>query len=350
MTETETQDPETRPDASEKGAPAPDSSGWGSYAFFGASPAAVPPETERIGPPRPAAEAQPLAPADVDWLLVGPPEAGKTSLLAALQQGCLAEGTFDRFSHLVAEPALAGLASSVRESCRQSGAFFPEATRGVATYGFELGRRAGDLYERGIRVRAIELPPSLEYSRIRTSFELNAPVVSVAACLDLADLATSRRWLDRLPELLQELSLSYGAPRRRAAAGWLFSIDRLLLVFTKADLLVEGLRQELQRPGRRSDLPAACEEILASVDSVELLFQLAGPQMVKRIARSLDPRTSMAVALASAWGETVGGRQLHSEWRPAAVGAAVDFLVCGIESPGVAAIGRPTLAAGDRVI
>jgi len=316
-----------------------DRSVWGSYDGFGVDPSPLPSELDRPQPIVEEALPKSESASQVDWLVMGPSSSGKTTLIAALEQGCLASGDSRHFYYLQPETVLARLISEARESFRQRRLFQPAKTRRPAIYRFALGGRKKGALKRGTRTRVIELPgtPS-EIARLAVQRVelLNAPARCLVICLDPTDLGGTRAWLDMLPLYLEQV-LGSAFSAGSGEADWLLPLDRVLIVVCKIDLVVAWIRKKLlgtSEPIFRTPW----RDLAAQIDPLDLVVQIMGNQMLKRLSRSLGPSSTLAVSLVSSWPQSGAVYPPDREWKPFAIADLVGFLVNGEIGPAIAAI------------
>lgn len=302
------------------------------------------------------------------WALIGPPGAGKTSLVAAFDAACF--GKSDGDGELsISWLREGGQADRVQQTGQRwiGHGVEPSSTREPTAYSFELmlGRPARWLRTATPVIRQLRCKEEPGQSLFATApFPMNED--GDAAGRRLAELANASSLIlavdatrpcaatleATLPGLLDRISSSRPGERGWAgAAGWMPAVlrgsappsirrtrlaaRRLLVLLTKIDLLAEPL-------ARRRGASASIEEAARTLDPVALAFQVLGPRCMRRLFHSLGRDAELAIGVSSACGFSPDGaegfprwsqgRSAHERiraWEPFGVREALRFLATG---------------------
>lgn len=335
--------------------------------------------------PAAAAKQRPAAPgrvtaADVpseESLLIGSPGSGKTSFLAALARAGML--TVDTFSTCLPLGHATWLLRDACSSLRRCGPLVSPPRHG-GSYSFELrGRTNPDLQaatEGPRRLVVHELSGAALFPVVGESSEVN-PYANVSTgfvserarnadhlvlCLDVLD-PRPEDWQLVLIRLFDDLA-SGGSETSRGHRALRF--DRVLVLFSRLDLLCQRAWEALFPPGRNgrgfvalgSALGRARPLDLAErLDPIGQAIELVGEETLAQILSYIGPRAQLGMGFVSAGGfdlrtgfpflDATGRPTAASvlrEWRPHGVLEALDFLAWGRSSATVRLIDRRVLA------
>lgn len=340
----------------------PPGSEWGSYSYFGVSPSDDP-MPKRSGRNTSKAGKGPLSEdtdevltpkgdafVDVDCLFIGPSGVGKTSLIAALDQGCLVSGDHLSFIHLTPDESLSELGVAAARSMRSRRRIDHPPTSDLSTHSFLVGHSSRHGQHQGLKVRIHEIPESyLQSDDAERTDNLYSRIGASATCLVLcidANLEITHDWLTIFPLLLAKLRIPTLRSAETNEVAWSLPFDRVLVVVTKADLLVEKVARELTKPTTDPFLTSLTREItdwrsLAyRIEPLHLALSIIELSTFRRLLRALRRNSSLAIGFVSAQGEPSrnanGARQ--STWTPFGLANVVEFIARGVAAGAVSAV------------
>jgi hypothetical protein len=243
-------------------------------------------------------------------LIIGPSQAGKTSLLLALERACGLPQEGDPPMRFMPDPRTAEL---MRRAVRlmTNPAETAIATRAAADYGFRVSV-AGTSVEvvmsdgPGGALFPTEVRPSFagQFKLWQTQLLASARrAATIVLCVD-ATRPSSDLWEEHLPRFIvgatepDQGEVAAGGPRVLRAS-------RLLVLLTKVDRLCEGALVALEHDeGRFSKLVGALTpaQMASMIDPVEQLRHVLGVHALNQIRSALRDDASFAVGVCSAGG------------------------------------------------
>lgn len=312
-------------------------------------------------------------PLEQTCIFIGPPGAGKTSLLASLDAACLDQGEDGDALALVWDrqgdaPDLLQRAGRQWIGCDEA----MPSTAASTAYSVELTsvHRSPLLKRRSMRVtqlRIVEEPGRLLFPSLHEADGRSAPPLSSRQQVELASATSLALVIDArrpcaetieatLPGLLDRLASSRPGERlgRGSSSGVLsrigllsgrpaprrnrLGVKRLLLLLTKVDDIADAEARAQRAAGE--DVSAFA--VARAIDPVGLAMEVIGARNLRRLRRALGAEAELAVGLASASGFcTRSGAAFSASspvrspderlqaWAPFGVGDALRFLAYG---------------------
>ncbi len=329
-------------------------------------------------------------PAEQTCALIGPPGAGKTSLLAALDAACLAEGADGEAMALVwnrQSDAADLLQRAARHWIDLDEALPPTTTS--TTYAVELTsvHRSPLLERRSMRVTQLRLleEPGHVLFPARLDEERAAPPLTSRQHGELSHATTLVLAVDAgrrcaatleatIPNLLDRLAKAQPGERldRSCSSGLLarvglrsrrpaprrsrLGVKRMLLLLTKIDVLASTAAHAQRATGEQVSALA----VARALDPVGLALEVVGARSLRRLRRALGAEADFAVGLVSAsgfhaksgapfssWSATRSPDERAQVWAPFGVADALRFLAHGRCGPTVQPITEEELAADE---
>jgi hypothetical protein len=253
---------------------------------------------------------EPVATPRSGCLIIGPSQAGKTSLLLALEQSCGLPQRGDPPMRFIPDPRTAELMRrAVRMMTNPAESMI--ATRSAADYGFTLrvaGQSANVVMSDGPggALFPSETRPAFDGEFDIWQKQLLASArqaETIVLCVD-ATRPRSDLWQEYLPRFIVGATQPDEAPQA-ASHTRVLRASRLLILLTKADRLCEGAHVALDSDGGESSAmvgaltPAAMASML---DPVEQLRHVLGVKVLNTLRSALREDASLAVGICSAGG------------------------------------------------
>jgi hypothetical protein len=322
----------------------------------------------------------------VGCALIGPPGAGKSSLVVALARACqLPERGGLEVRCLLHQRSAAGLAEVVRAISEGQGLGTP--TNDVEEFGLEV-RLSGQNHgwwrrQFGIRteMKLLDVPGEALFGQASDDSGNHSLLVRVRAarllvlCVD-AVRPQSDLWQEKLPRIVDQLA------ERGTDGSQRLQFDRVVILCTRIDQLCEDAVQafastysrvqagEPETPhseiGRRVSRwrPA---DLARALDPLAQARELVGVPVLEVVAAAMRPGAELAVALTSAGGfdpqsgeaflDLVGmprrgpwesGEETLARWRPFGLRETLQFLIAGRVGRTMATLARSDLWSDAR--